>query len=141
MMRVNEKGFSMVEVLIVLAILGLVLVLVTDFQLAAFQSWRSGESQASAYRDMQLGLDWINRDVRSASGVVCSGDTLIVDNIEYYVAGRQLVRESSEGILVAVRDMDEVSFSCSAGMVESSLKRIGIDGKVYELFGKATLRN
>ncbi|MCL6450766.1 MAG: prepilin-type N-terminal cleavage/methylation domain-containing protein [Acetobacteraceae bacterium] len=69
----GERGFTAVEMLAVLMLLGLVVAVAYSFQLLSYDFLRTGEPQAQAQADLRRLLDGVARDARQARSVVLAG--------------------------------------------------------------------
>lgn len=72
--RSDEGGFTLVELLVVLAIGGVVLTLVTSAIIGSLNATRRGEDRVDALNDLQRGLERISREMRTASPIILDPD-------------------------------------------------------------------
>lgn len=71
----NKKGFSLIEMMVVVVILGLIVLGLVTFFTGGARSWISGQSQLEAQRNARQAMDIMVREIRegeSASGTTTS---------------------------------------------------------------------
>lgn len=61
-----STGFTLIEVLVGLTLLGLILTMVFSALYTTSQSWQAGDNQANTNDAHRLGLDFIHREIRQA---------------------------------------------------------------------------
>jgi prepilin-type N-terminal cleavage/methylation domain-containing protein len=71
----RADGFTLVEVLVVLVLLGVVGSMVTASVITAFTSTRRGEARVHALNDLQRGLERVGRELRAADPLVLDPGT------------------------------------------------------------------
>jgi prepilin-type N-terminal cleavage/methylation domain-containing protein len=64
--RQSEGGFTLVELLVVLLLLGVVGSFVTSSIITSLQASRRGEARVHALNDLQLGIERVGRELRAA---------------------------------------------------------------------------
>jgi prepilin-type N-terminal cleavage/methylation domain-containing protein len=60
----NKKGFSLIELMVVVVILGLVVLGLVTFFTGGARSWISGQSQLEAQRNARQAMDIMVREIR-----------------------------------------------------------------------------
>lgn len=73
----EKKGFSLVELLIVLAILGLVLFPIYEFLRQGALSWQFGENKTEVVQNARIGLDKMCDEIKHAREIYSFSPTLI----------------------------------------------------------------
>jgi len=124
MMMKDERGMTLTELLVVLAITGLITgILVTAlYQIYQITTW--GNNELVVQHDLQNAATWLNRDVVSASEAEIIGSrmvltipTSIIDTINitytYSEAEGTLTRDSGGSSLIIARRVDSVDFSAT----------------------------
>ena len=77
----NQKGFSLIEMMVVVVILGLIVLgLVTIFT-GGSRSWISGQSQLKAQRNARQAMDIMVREIREGESVSSGTTTSIIVDI------------------------------------------------------------
>lgn len=72
-----EKGFSLVELLVVLAILGLVLFPIYEFLRQGALSWQLGENKTEVVQNARIGLDKMCDEIKHAREIYSASPSLI----------------------------------------------------------------
>jgi prepilin-type N-terminal cleavage/methylation domain-containing protein len=70
----NKKGFSLIEMMVVVVILGLMVLGLVTFFTGGARSWISGQSQLEAQRNARQAMDIMVREIREGESV-SSGTT------------------------------------------------------------------
>ena len=65
----NEKGFSLIEMMIVVVILGLIVLGLVTFFTGGAKSWVAGQSQIKAQREARQAIDRMVREIRHGEEV------------------------------------------------------------------------
>ena len=74
----NQKGFSLIEMMVVVFILGLIILALVTFFTGGIKSWVAGQSQLEAQRNARQAMDRMVREIREASEVTTKNDTKII---------------------------------------------------------------
>ncbi|RKY55249.1 MAG: hypothetical protein DRP89_03695 [Candidatus Neomarinimicrobiota bacterium] len=74
----NKKGFSLIEMMVVVVILGLIVLGLVTFFTGGAKSWVAGQSQLEAQRNARQAMDIMIREIREASEVTTKNDTKII---------------------------------------------------------------
>ena len=76
----NQKGFSLIEMMVVVVILGLIVLGLVTFFTGGAKSWVAGQSQLTAQRNARQAMDRMVREIREGENVktVSDDDTIIV---------------------------------------------------------------
>jgi Tfp pilus assembly protein PilW len=97
----NERGYSLGELLVVTAVLGLILGAVFTIQQQGQQSYVMGSNRVEAQQNTRVALELMTRELRTAQGMVTLGgssDLTFLDQnnvqIQYQVSGTTLNRIS-----------------------------------------------
>ena len=85
----NQKGFSLIEMMVVVVILGLITLGLVTFFTGGTKSWVAGQSQLTAQRNARQAMDRMVREIREGKNVAIGsdigsdGDTIVV-SIPYF---------------------------------------------------------
>ena len=151
----DERGMTLVEILVALAIAGLITgTLVTAiYQIYQVTGW--GSNQMRVQHDLQNAATWLNRDVVSASSADVSDSQMIL-TIPYFSSGtytytadirtitytfstaeKTLARDSVTSTVTVARHVDSIGFS-PTGTVTSAIT-ITLISQAGDVTGSATL--
>lgn len=76
----QQKGFSLIELMVVVVILGLITLGLVTFFTGGTKSWVAGQSQLEAQRNARQAMDRMVREIREASKITTSNDEKIIFN-------------------------------------------------------------
>ena len=68
----NKKGFSLIEMMVVVVVMGLIILALVTFFTGGTRSWITGQSQLSAQRNARQAMDWMVREIREASNIIAT---------------------------------------------------------------------
>jgi len=104
MTLLNQRGFTLTELLVAMAMLGLLLTGVYTLQQQGLYSYMVGSAKVEAQQNARVALDLMIRELRSATSVTATavGDLTFVDQngvtIRYNLTGTDLQR-TENGVL------------------------------------------
>lgn len=155
----NDKGFSIIEVVIAMTLFGMVLIAGYQFLFSGIKSWTHGEEQIDVVQNMRVGMDFMTREIRSATRVKTIDDSNIVITVpkadfssavdikyHYDSTGKELEREEGgNGLQPVSSNISGLTFSYEP---ENPKKWVGIemkgrikDKKEITIKSKVTLRS
>jgi len=70
----NQKGFSLIEMMVVVVILGLIILGLVTFFTGGAKSWVAGQSQLTAQRNARQAMDRMVREIREGENVTSGSD-------------------------------------------------------------------
>ena len=73
----NQKGFSLIEMMVVVVILGLIVLGLVTFFTGGAKSWVAGQSQLTAQRNARQAIDRMVREIREGNEVKDGDDIFI----------------------------------------------------------------
>lgn len=105
----NQKGFSLIEMMVVVVILGVIVLALVTFFTGGTKSWVAGQSQLKAQREARQAIDRMVREIREGKRIMSNSDSYSItvyippfpsEGIaEYYVfyalSGTTLQRDSN----------------------------------------------
>ena len=102
----NQKGFSLIEMMVVVVILGLIVLGLVTFFTGGAKSWVAGQSQLKAQREARQAIDRMVREIRHGELVTTSTTNSIeVDvpalgsepsyNVTYNLSGTIISRDGN----------------------------------------------
>jgi prepilin-type N-terminal cleavage/methylation domain-containing protein len=68
----NKNGFSLIEMMVAVAILGVIVLGLVTFFTGGTKSWVAGQSQLAAQRNARQAMDIMVREIREASDIIAS---------------------------------------------------------------------
>ncbi len=71
----KEKGFSLIEMMVVVVILGLIVLGLVTFFTGGTKSWVAGQYQLAAQRNARQAMDRMVREIREASDIIANSTT------------------------------------------------------------------
>jgi len=150
----DEKGITLTELLVALAIIGLITgTLVTAIYLIYHVTgWGSNELRVQ--HDLQNTATWLNRDVISASRAevtraegsaqmvltipYCITDTITI-TYTYSAADRTLTRDSGDSLLIIARHVDSDPFPPTGVITAPNVITVTLSSKKGDVAGSGTL--
>jgi len=103
--RNNLKGFSLIELMVVVVILSLIVLGLVTFFTGGARSWISGQYQLSAQRNVRQAMDFMVREIREGSNYTIGGgnDSITIsypsslnkNSVTYKLTGNIIQRESN----------------------------------------------
>jgi len=75
----NKKGFSLIELMVVVVILGLMVLGLVTFFTGGARSWISGQSQLEAQRNARQAMDIMVREIREGKSYSGTTSSITVD--------------------------------------------------------------
>ena len=72
----NQKGFSLIEMMVVVAILGVIVLGLVTFFTGGTKTWVSGQSQLTAQRNARQAMDRMAREIREAKDIIANSTSL-----------------------------------------------------------------
>jgi len=123
----NKNGFSLIEMMIVVTILGIIILGLVTFFTGGTRSWVTGQHQLEAQRNARLSMDQMVREIREADKVKYTSTSILIDfhtpfhgNISYSLSGNDLKRGSNT-VINNVLTLDFSYFDNSDTEIDSPL--------------------
>jgi len=93
----NQRGFSLIEMMVVVVILGLIVLGLVTFFTGGTKSWVAGQYQLAAQRNARQAMDRMVREIRKASNIIANSTLSKVifktpwntDNLVYSWSGKK----------------------------------------------------
>jgi len=119
----NKKGFSLIELMVVVAILGLMVLGLVTFFTGGVRSWISGQSQLEAQRNARQAMDIMVREIREGKSYSGTTSSIIVDipalglgsaySVTFKLSGTVIEREVNSVSSTLINNVKTLSFSAS----------------------------
>ena len=74
----NQKGFSLIEMMVVVLILGLIVLGLVTFFTGGVKSWVAGQSQLKAQREARQAIDRMVREIREGNSIEGDSNNTII---------------------------------------------------------------
>ena len=74
----NQKGFSLIEMMVVVVILGVIVLALVTFFTGGTKSWVAGQSQLKAQREARQAIDRMVREIREGNEIKSNSDSYSV---------------------------------------------------------------
>jgi len=118
----NQKGFSLIEMMVVVVILGLIVLGLVTFFTGGAKSWVAGQSQLTAQRNARQAMDWMVREIREGENVKTGSDddTIVVsipalgselaNDVTYSLSDTTIKRDTTpiiDSVLISGEDIFE----------------------------------
>jgi len=118
----NQKGFSLIEMMVVVVILGLIVLGLVTFFTGGAKSWVTGQSQLTAQRNARQAMDWMVREIREGENVKTGSDddTIVVsipalgselaNDVTYSLSDTTIKRDNTpliDNVLISGEDIFE----------------------------------
>ena len=136
----NKKGFSLIEIMVVVVILGLVILALVTFFTGGTISWMAGQSQLKAQREARQAIDRMVREIREASDIKASSTSSEINfntpwstNLKYSWLGNKWdpILEGTNPLINNVQSLTFTYFDNSGNSVDPvSASKVHIDLKV-----------
>ena len=82
----NQKGFTLIELMVVVIILSLMILGLVTFFSGGARSWIAGQSQLKAQREARQRMDMMVKEIREGEEVVVSSNTSVTISIPNFDA-------------------------------------------------------
>lgn len=116
----NQKGFSLIEMMVVVVILGLIVLGLVTFFTGGVKSWVAGQSQLEAQRNARQAMDRMVREIREGKNVISGSnsskikvyylDSFAKDPITYQLNGTILEREVNSSSNPVINNVQSLAF-------------------------------
>jgi len=80
-LKINRKGFSLIEMMVALGILSLIIIGLVTFFSGGTRAWVTGQYQLEAQRNARLAMDRMVREIREADS---TNDSSTSDSISFH---------------------------------------------------------
>ena len=82
--RENQKGFSLIEMMVAMAVLGLIVLGLVTFFTGGTRSWVTGQHQLEAQRNARLSMDRMVKEIREGKNIGSGSETSITVLVPHF---------------------------------------------------------
>jgi len=140
----NNRGVSLIELMVVVVILSLIILGLVTFFTGGVRSWITGQNQLSAQRNARQAMDWMVREIREADYINSSSAISQIDfntpfdgSISYSLSGSGDLKRGISPVISNVQSLVFTYFDNSGNPVatsdtdkESKVSKVHIDLQV-----------
>ena len=139
----DHKGFSLIEMTVVVVILGLIVLGLVTFFTGGAKSWVAGQSQLEAQRNARQAIDQMVREIREGDSIASSSnDTSITINYPASFEKSSVTYSLSSsgttinrGLIPLINNVETLNFSYPDAPIDSSkvhiLLEVDVDDDNY----------
>jgi prepilin-type N-terminal cleavage/methylation domain-containing protein len=80
----NQKGFSLIEMMVVVVILGVIVLALVTFFTGGTRSWIAGQRQLEAQRNARQAMDRMVREIREGKNITNGSETSITVRVPHF---------------------------------------------------------
>ena len=132
--KYNQKGFSLIEMMVVVVILGLIVLGLVTFFTGGARSWMSGQSQLEAQRNARQAMDIMVREIREGDSIV-SGSNATSITVNYLASfGKSPVTYNLSGTTISrdgtplINSVKKLNFTYPDASKVHVLLEVDVDG-------------
>jgi prepilin-type N-terminal cleavage/methylation domain-containing protein len=133
----NKKGFSLIEMMVVVGILGLIVLGLVTFFTGGARSWISGQSQLEAQRNARQAMDIMVREIREGESYSSTTSSITVDipalgsesaySVTYKLSGSILEREVNSIPSAMINNVKTLSFDSTDSSKVHIILEVDVD--------------
>jgi prepilin-type N-terminal cleavage/methylation domain-containing protein len=139
----NQKGVTLVELLIVVAIMGILLIPISGSLFSTMRSFEYQSDQVDFTNEARNAFEYLNESIRrnDADDISVSGNSIIIKNYTFKQEGDTLVRVTSSDSIIIAKNVDDFvitstgdplkSIDISISFDKEGHRPLDIDTKLY----------
>jgi len=118
--KINRKGFSLIEMMVALGILSLIIIGLVTFFSGGTRAWVTGQYQLEAQRNARLAMDRMVKEIREGKNVISDSNTSKIkvdyldsfakDPVTYKLNGTNLEREVNSSSNPVINNVQSLTF-------------------------------
>ena len=119
--KINRKGFSLIEMMVALGILSLIIIGLVTFFSGGTRAWVTGQYQLEAQRNARLAMDRMVKEIREGKNVISDSNTSKIkvdyldsfskDPVTYKLNGTNLEREVNSSSNPVINNVQSLTFT------------------------------
>jgi len=98
----NQKGFSLIEMMVAMAVLGLIVLGLVTFFSGGTRSWVTGQYQLEAQRNARLSMDRMVKEIREGKNITSGSETSITVSVPHFDVNGNI--DSNYSVTYALND-------------------------------------
>ncbi len=115
----DKRGFTLIELVIVLALLGIILSLIFTPITFAFKNFGTQNEKTNIISTARYTMDYLTREIRKSGSVEIDGDDIKIGTVTYKLQNRILYKDDSD----LIEGIDELNID----YVDNDEDRISIE--------------
>jgi len=124
----NQKGFSLIEIMVVVVILGLIVLGLVTFFTGGAKSWVAGQSQLKAQREARQAIDIMVREIREGENIKFGSTSNLIlfvtpfngsPDIKYHLSNGSLYRNTTNTIIDNVLNLNFTYFDNNGDQINT----------------------
>lgn len=133
----NKKGFSLIEMMVVVVILGLIILGLVTFFTGGVRSWITGQNQLSAQRNARQAMDIMVREIREGNNfaIGAGNDSVTIsylssffkDPVTYKLSGTVIEREVNSVSSPLINNVKTLSFTSTDSSKVHVILEVDVD--------------
>lgn len=103
----NNKGFTLLELILVLGLVGLVLSLIFSPMILSYNSFNAQNEKTNIISDTRATMDYLTREIRKSDKIEVIHNRIILDNVVYKLKDKDLLKDDK----VVSRGIDRLNIT------------------------------
>lgn len=103
----NNKGFTLLELILVLGLVGLVLSLIFSPMILSYNSFNAQNEKTNIISDTRATMDYLTREIRKSDKIEVIDNRIILDNVVYKLKDKDLLKDDK----VVSRGIDRLNIT------------------------------
>jgi len=125
----NKSGFSLIEMMVVVVILGLIVLGLVTFFTGGAKSWVAGQSQLKAQREARQAIDRMVREIREGKNITNGSDISVTVRVPHFDVNGNI--DSYNNIIYDLHDATTIRRN-TIPLIDNVLKISGED--IFEYY-------
>lgn len=141
-----KKSFTLIEVLIAAAILGTVIIAISQVLIGGQKMWTQDLALVELQQNLRIAVQRMSKEIREASSVdiLDEGEKIRFSGTEYYLdKNNYQIKKDDGSVSVVAKNINDLQFSLDEGVVIEieGQKQVGQSSQSLSVKTKVRLRN